>query len=101
MKNQIEVKLEVGNQNEITTKTLVVTTDGYDTWFITNRVTEFVKNNYQYDTSMTIKVNSIHDPTMIESLSSQLGKSLIGYVPFFIGLGDEVTEPKDYDPIWV
>jgi len=100
MKNQIEVKLEECNQNETTTKH-IVTTDGYDTWFIIDRVTEFVKMNFRTDSSMTISVNSIHDPSMIEPLTSQLGHSLIEYVPFVIELGDEVTEPKDYDSIWV
>ena len=101
MKNQIEVTLEDGIPNENTTTTFIVSTEGYDTWFIINKVSEFVKKNHQYDTSMTIKVSSIHDPSMVESLTSQLGKSIIGCVPFFIGLGDAVTEPKGYDPIWV
>jgi hypothetical protein len=90
MKNQIQVTLEDGIPNENTTTTFIVTTEGYDIWFIINKVSEFVKKNHQYDTSMTIKVSSIHDPSMVESLTSQLGKSIIGCVPFFIGLGDAV-----------
>lgn len=101
MKTEIEVKLEEYNQNETTTKTYHVATDGYDVDEVIERITKFVHRNYEQECSMTIRVESINDPSMVKPLTSSLGMSLSMYLPFNIELDENIPAPKNYDPIWI
>lgn len=101
MKTEIEVKLQEYNQNETTTKTYHVATDGYDVDEVIERITKFVKRNYDQECSISLRVESINDPSMVTPLTSSLGRSLSRYVPFNIELDENIPAPKDYDAIWV
>jgi hypothetical protein len=106
MKNQVEVKIETDKYagekyTETLIKTLTVTTYDKELYKIIKRITEFVKRNHNGNSRMTLRINSIGDPSRTNPLMSHIGGSIEKYKPFVILLGDEVTEPKDYDPIWV
>lgn len=101
METEIEVIIEGMTTNQSITNTMCLTT--FDTYLVgvIDHIYTYVKKNYGYDCSLKIRVNKIHDPSMVTLLTSELGKSLSSQIPFCIELGDMVSEPKNYDPIWV
>ncbi len=106
MKNQVEVKIETDKYTgekytETLIKTLTVTTYDKDIYKIIKRITEFVKRNHKGDSRMTLRINSVSDPSRTNPLMSHIGGSIKKYKPFVIEIDDSIPEPKNYDPIWV
>lgn len=106
MKTEIEVQIKTDKYmgqvyTEYLTQIFRVTTYDDEPYRIVESITEFVHKNYDSNCTLQITVNDIYDPSMVAPITSSLGESLLSYLPFNIELGENVLEPKDYDPIWV
>jgi hypothetical protein len=55
----------------------------------------------RFETSLEFTITHITDPNQLDTLVSSLGQRHIQFLPFMIKIGDKITVPRDYDPVWI
>jgi hypothetical protein len=100
MKNQIEITFEERYDDDIVTTTYCVTTGCSDYLYISSKIDNILNYN-DVRISTTIKVNSVVDPSNVQSMIKHLGMSLKRHRPYVILIENSIPEPENYNPNWL